>query len=277
MPPAGPGLRKTGQRRKAPKAVLPAGRVRTAPVAMPSPEDHLARALEAKTPRSRGLWARRGLAARARIDKTTQSMLLRQLYLCHYEQHQFQEAVAIASQSLKLGIMVDVVRQDVARAHVALGDFEAAAEHLRLAVRVGPAHRRAFHYWTLGSVYLLAKRYDEAIAALSRAARWGTRDKPLYQAHLALARSWSGERVRELRRYMERLSEVPAGRGYGRFVLGHLAFLAGEHDEAKDHLSEFVERTENGRPTTAIALDGELHIARKTLRSIAKSQRTSTR
>jgi tetratricopeptide (TPR) repeat protein len=242
------------------------------PPPTPSPEEHLSRAMAAPTPRSRGIWARRGLACRARIDRTTQSMLLRQLYLAHFEQEHFKEAFAVSEQSLRLGVLLDVVHQDAARACVALGNVDLAAQHLRQAARVGPPNRRAFHWWSLGSIYFVAERHDEAVAALTRASRWGTRDKPLYQGHLALARIASGERVAELPELSERLRNVPAGQGYGRFVLGHMAYYGRRYREAREHLQAFVSRTESGRPALAIALEGELAIAKKTLARMSRTE-----
>ncbi len=245
-----------------------------APTPLPilSPEEHLARAMEAKTPRSRSAWARRGLASRARIDKTTHAMLLRQLYLANFEQRRFEEAAAVAEQSLRLGVLLDVVHQDAARACVALGDIEGAAGHLRLAARIGPPSRRAFHWWTLGSMFFVAERHQEAIGALARAARWGTRDKPLYQGHLALARCASGLAVDDLEELIEHLREVPAGQGYGRFVLGQMAFYGGRPRDARAFLESFVERTEKGRPALAIALDGELALAKRTLAQLQRAR-----
>jgi tetratricopeptide (TPR) repeat protein len=219
----------------------------------------------ARTPRARAIWARRGLASRRRLDRTIQSMLLRQLYLAYYETRRFAKALEISEQNLHLDVLPDVVHQDAARAAQALGDLDAAAGHLRLAARVGPAKRRAFHWWTLGSVYFLAGRHDEAISALTRAARWGTTDKPLYQGHLAVARCAAGEPVPELPALLERLAEVPAGQGYGRFVLGQLAYHAGRPGDARRYLEAFVKRSEGGRAALAIALDGEIALARKTL------------
>lgn len=237
-----------------------------------SPEEHLARAMQAETPRSRGLWARRGLAARARIDRTTQAMLLRQLYLAHFEQRHFREAFEITAQSLELGVLTDVLHQDAARAAAALGDLVNAARHLRTAARIGPAHRRAFHWWTLGSMFFLSGRYDEAIGALERAARWGTRDKPLYQGHLAVARAAAGEDVEDLPGVIQRLAGVPSGQGYGRFVLGLLSFYRGRTRDARRYLESFVQRTEVGRPASTIALAGELALARRTLLQIDRAK-----
>ena len=213
------------------------------PTLTPTPEEMLQRAMAATTPRARALWARRGLASRRRLDRTIQSMLLRQLYLAYFEARRFAKALEISEQNLALDVLPDVVHQDAARAAQALGNVDAAAGHLRLAARSGPAKRRAFHWWTLGSLYLLAGRYDDAISALTRAARWGTTDKPLYQGHLAVARCAAGEDVSDLAELIDRLSQVPAGQGYGRFVLGHLAFHAGRRDDAQCRRSSTSDRT----------------------------------
>jgi tetratricopeptide (TPR) repeat protein len=197
-------------------------------------------------------------------------MLLRQLYLAHYETRRFEKALEVALQNLRLDVLPDVVHQDAARAAQALGDVDAAAGHLRLAARVGPAKRRAFHWWTLGSVYFLAGRYGDAVSALTRAARWGTTDKPLYQGHLALARFAGGEAVAEVPALLDRLADVPAGQGYGRFVLGHLAYYGHRWDEARRYLEAFVKRSEGGRTALALALDGEITLARATLARLAE-------
>ena len=213
----------------------------------------------------RARWAQRGLASRAPLDKTTQAMLLRQLYLSRFEARRFSEAHEIALQSAALEVMPDVMLQDAARAALAGGDLEAALAHLRTAARRSPPSRRPFHLWTLGSTLFLAHRYPESIAALARAARWGTRDKPLYRAHLALARIAGGEPVGDLQTAIDELAQSPSGQGYGRFVLGHLAYAAGEWAPAKRYLEAFVRRTEASRPAMVVALEPEVRMARATL------------
>ncbi len=234
-------------------------------LARTTPEDHLRKAMAARTPRARGLHARRGLAARSRLDKTTHAMLLRQLYLALFEVERFEEALEVAKQGLALSVLPDVLAQDAARAAVAAGLLDEGVEHLRRAARIGPASRRPFHQWTLGSILFLARRYAQAIAAFERAARWGTTDKPLFRAHLTLARIASGEPSPHLRETLDELAEAPCGQGYGRFVLGHLAFAAGEWDEARRYLEAFLKRSGAGRPSLVIALRGELEMARSTL------------
>jgi tetratricopeptide (TPR) repeat protein len=217
----------------------------------------------------RARWAQRGLASRAPLDKTTQAMLLRQLYLSRFEARRFHEAHDVALQAASLEILADVMLQDAARAALAGGDLDAALAHLRTASRRAPASRRPFHFWTLGSALFLAHRYPESIAALARAARWGTHDKPLYRAHLALARIAGGEHVDDLQGIIDELAQAPCGQGYGRFVLGHLAYAAGEWAAATRYLESFVKRTEASRPAMGVALEPEMRMARATLAKMA--------
>jgi tetratricopeptide (TPR) repeat protein len=219
----------------------------------------------ARSPAARARWARKGLATRAPLDRTTQTMLLRQLYLALYEGRRFERAREVALQAIELRVLPDVLQQDAARAALATGDLDGALAHLRIAARRGPASRRPFHLWTLGSALFLAQRYPEAGAALERAVRWGTRDRPLYRAHLALVRIASGEPVEDLQATIDELASAPCGQGYGRFVLGHLAYAAGAWPAARRYLGAFVQRTERARPVLAIALEGELNLARATL------------
>jgi tetratricopeptide (TPR) repeat protein len=231
------------------------------------PEDYLRKAMAARSARSRAMYARRGLAARSTLDRTTHAMLLRQLYLSLYEGRHFRKAHTIALQALELDVLPDVLNQDAARAALASGDLDAALAHLRAAARRGPASRRPFHLWTLGGTLFLAQRYAEAAAALRRAARWGTKDRPLYRAHLALSRLAAGERLleRDLQETINALAEAPCGQGYGRFVLGHLAYAAGEWVAARRYLEAFLKRTSASRPALGIALEGEVRMARATL------------
>jgi tetratricopeptide (TPR) repeat protein len=233
-----------------------------------SPELLLKKAMGARSAEVRARYARQGLSA-ASLDPTTQAMLLRQLYLSQFEARRFRHAVDLALQAVELGVLPDVLYQDAARAALAAGDLEQAIGHLRMAARQGPASRRAFHWWTLGSTLFLARRYEEAISALARATRWGTHDKPLYRAHLALARIAGGEAVTGLQETIDALAEAPCGQGYGRFVLGHLAYAAGAWSPARKYLEAFVKRTESGRVALGIALEGELRMARATLSKMA--------
>jgi tetratricopeptide (TPR) repeat protein len=215
------------------------------------------------------MFARRGLASRTSIDRTTHAMLLRQLYLALFESRRFEQAHEVAVQALSLDVLPDVLNQDAARAALASGDVERALAHLRAAARKAPASRRPFHLWTLGSTLFLSRRYDEAAAALARAARWGTHDKPLYRGHLALALLASGRAVASIEDIIAALEDSACGQGYGRFVLGQLAYAIGDHQGARRYLEAFVRRTSQARATLGIALEGELKLARETLARMA--------
>lgn len=227
--------------------------------------------MRAPSPQGRANHALRGLASPLSLDETTHAMLLRQLYLARFAQGDFEEAYELGGQAVKLGVLPDVIHQDMARAKQALGDTDGAVGHLRLAARLGPASRRAFHWWTAGSLLFVAGRHEEAIAALQRASRWGTTDKPLYQGHLALAKCRAGKKVKGLRGVIDRLASCPAGQGYGRFVLGHLAFENHRYDDARRYLQAFVRRTKAGKKPMRIALAAELDMAEALLQKLDAS------
>jgi tetratricopeptide (TPR) repeat protein len=237
------------------------------------PENLLRKATLARTPLARAKYAERGLSHNGAVDRTTRAMLLRQLYLSHMEGRRFADALGVAEQMLEDPVMPDVARQDAARACLGVGDREGALSHLRIASRVSPPARRAFHLWTLGSVLFLAGQYDEAVGSLSRAARWGTTDKPLYRAQLALARRAAGENVGGLETIRERLEEAPCGQGYGQFVIGAIAFEEKNDELAERYLSLFVQRTTSGRVALEVALSGEVAYARRLLRRIRARRR----
>lgn len=231
-----------------------------------TPEGFLQRAIAARSAPARARYARQGLATRAPLDPTTQSMLLRQLYLAHFEQRDFDRAQVVAEQMLELGVLPDVCHHDLARTMAAADDIDGAAGQLRLAARTAPASRRGFHLWTLGTVLYLAGRLSAAHSALQRALRWSTTDRPLVAGHLALVRAGLEQPVEDLDEIIEQLEEAPCGQGYGRFVLGMLCHLAGRRRDAERHLRAFVTRTRAGRPALAISLAGELQLAEKHLR-----------
>jgi tetratricopeptide (TPR) repeat protein len=221
--------------------------------------------MAARSAKTRAKYAKLGLSTTKPIERTTQAMLLRQLYLAHYEARRFSQALEVAVQLIRLQVLPDVAHQDAARACQALGDVSQAVGHLRLAARSSPASRRAFHLWTLGSLLYLEHRYADAASALSRATRWGTTDKPLYAGHLALAQCAQGESVESLDHIIEQLEAAPCGSGYGRFVLGRLCCYADRRAEAARYLEAFVRRTTGGREALAIALEGEVAEARRAL------------
>lgn len=248
-------------------------RQRAATVTLPTPELMLRKATLARSAITRAKYAQRGLSHDGTVDQTTRTMLLRQLYLSHMEDRRFAEALHVAEQMLTGAVMPDVAHQDAARACLGLNDSDKAVLHLRLAGRVSPPTRRAFHLWTLGTVLYFAGRYREAVGALSRAARWGTTDKPLYRGQLVLALLSAGESAGSVGQARERLEEAPCGQGYGQFVLGELSYHDGDWLAAERYLTAFLRRTTGGRVALEVALAAEIRRARSLLRQIRSQRR----
>jgi hypothetical protein len=123
-------------------------------------------------------------------------------------------------------------------------------------------------------LYLSGRAHD-AIGPLSRAARWGTNDKPMYLAQLALARRASGDASEDLGPLRERLADAPCGQGYGQFVLGELAYAEEDFDAAREYLSAFLERATGGRVALAVALGAEIARARRLLSRMRPRRRSS--
>lgn len=252
---------------------MPRARPSSAP--RPTPELLLRKATLARTSGTRAKYAERGLSFSTGLDRETRALLLRQLYLSHMEARHFAEALSAAEQMIEADVMPDVARQDAARACLGLGERERAIAHLRLASRVSPPARRAFHLWTLGSSLYLMGHYREAAGALLRASRWGTTEKPLYLAQAALARVAAGETKAkaDLEGLRERLTDAPCGQGYGQFVLGELAYVVDDFGAARQYLRLFIKRTTSGRVALEVALSGEIAHARALLRAMRPKQR----
>src|SRR5688572_3653672 len=231
--------------------------------------DLLRKATLAETAGARAKYATRGLAA-AGDDRTLRAMLLRQLYLSHMEAERFDKASEIARAAIELGVMADVACQDLARAYLGLGRYREAIEELRRASRLGPASRRAFHLWTLGSVSYFRGDFAGAALAFERAVRWGTTARPLYEAQLLLARSQlgGGKPLANLADARQALEEAPCGQGYGRFVLGELCHRLGDWAAAREYLEEFIARVDEGRVALRVGLGAELERARSLLTSL---------
>jgi len=239
--------------------------------------DLLRKATLAETAGARAKYATRGLAA-AGDDRTLRAMLLRQLYLSHMEAERFEKASEIARAAIELGVMADVACQDLARAYLGLGRYREAVEELRRASRLGPASRRAFHLWTLGSISYFRGDFAGAALAFERAVRWGTTARPLYEAQLLLARSQLGtaKGLPNLLEARQALEEAPCGQGYGRFVLGELAHRQGDWDAAREYLEEFIARVDEGRVALRVGLGAELERARSLLASMPAAGTAAT-
>ena len=228
--------------------------------------DWLRKATQAQSSLARAKYATRGLAQAGR-DRTLRAMLLRQLYLSQMESEQFASAAESARAVLELGVLPDVACQDLARAHLALGNTAEAVEELRRASRVGPASRRAFHLWTLGGILYFREDFAGAASAFERAVRWGTTARPLYRAQLLLARLGQGRKgaLRALAAARQDLEAAACGQGYGRYVLGELAHRQGDFAAARAFLDEFIARSGDGRVALRVSLGSELARARQLL------------
>lgn len=233
----------------------------------------LRKATQAESSGARAKYATRGLA-QVGGDNTLRAMLLRQLYLSQMESERFDAAVITAREVLALDVLPDVACQDLARAQLALGHYREAVEELRRASRVGPASRRAFHLWTLGTTLYFGQEYAAAATALERAVRWGTSARPLYRAQLLLARLGLGRKstaarvATALAQARNELEEAPCGQGYGRYVLGELAHRQGDRPAARRFLEEFIQRSDSARVAQRVALSAELARARHLLSSL---------
>jgi tetratricopeptide (TPR) repeat protein len=236
------------------------------------PEMLLRKASLAKTAGLRAKYARRGLDQEGPIDPTIRAMLLRQLYLAAMERRRFDEARALTHEMLALDVVSDAVHQDAARACLGQKDLDGAIRHLRLAARLGPPSRRAFHCSMLGALLYLNGRATEALGVLRMAARWSTTDKAICRAQLVLAEieaeSYAAspqQRQQELKELREALELSNHRRGYGDYLLGELCLLLEDYASAKEYLEEFVVRTTSGRVALQVALQSEIRRAKRHL------------
>lgn len=228
------------------------------------PEVWLALAINAQTATEKRERALRGLEANQHRgeDAELECLLLRQVFLAEFEEERYRSALDIAEKMIAIGELADVARQDAARACLTLGETAAAAGHLRIAARICPPSRRPFHDWTLGSLLYLEGQWEPAVAALSRAARWATTQKPLYEAQLGLAQRAAGTASPDLAALRRELEGSPCAAGYGELVLGELCCALGDSVAALRYLRAFVERVESGRRAKAATLRYELAHAR---------------
>jgi tetratricopeptide (TPR) repeat protein len=229
--------------------------------------DCLERALAAKTPAARAKAAREGLVGVADVE--TQALLLRQLYLGELEGGHFDRAREVAEQLVVLGAMPDVARHDAARACQALGRLDEAITHLREAVKLAPDTRISFHLSTLGALLYAAGHADEARVPLEAAIATSGSAQPLVRGQLALAKHASGDETAELDVAYHELQHDRAGEGYGRFVLGELAFARGDRRAAQIYLEAFLAKVRRARPAARAALAPEVARAESTLGRIA--------
>lgn len=231
---------------------------------MTTAEDCLLAAVRSKVPSSRLKFAEAGLALTP-ASPTTRVLLHRQVYVARLEQHKFRQALDATELMLEVGLLRDIALHDASRAHAALGEFAAAITMQRGAARASHPERRSFHRWALATVQHFAGYPDDALATLVRARRCSTRDRALLAAHGLYIRLDAQRPYRAAEAVVAALRESPSREGYGRFLLGMIAYHLGHHDEARRELEAFVARHRDADPATAITLREELRRARMTL------------
>lgn len=227
-----------------------------------TPEACLLRALRAGKTEEREHFAQMGLRELERSsdeDDELRALLLKQLYTARMERGRYHEALDIAEEVIEIGTLADVGRQDAARAALALGHVDEAAEHLEIAARVAPSDRRAFHWATLGAWLRFAGRAGEAEHAFREASQAARVDRSLYSAQLALVEFDAGRKsTRDLSALRSELEGAESQRGYSLWVLGELCARTGDRDAAKSYMAAFLERLEGASPVKCLALRGEI-------------------
>jgi tetratricopeptide (TPR) repeat protein len=244
---------------------------------------YLLRALSTKSPTAKKKWAQKGLALLSGgpgiagepaedqdgEDSELHALLLRQIYLAEIDEGNDLQALRVAEQMIDLGTLGDVARQDAARAALGIDDVDAAIGHLRIAARVCPAGRRAFHYAHLGALLRFDGQVQEAIEAFSRANRWATEDRDLYQAQQALAEAAQGKTDADLALLRRRLESDADQKPYALWVLGELCVLVGDTRQGAAYLKQFLERQSSAPRAKALALKGEVAHASALLKEIS--------
>lgn len=240
------------------------GRPSQAPSADKTAEELLLEAVRAPNPEKRLASARAGLRCFPLADDI-HVLLERQLYTGRMEQHRFRQALEHARNMIAVGVLRDVGYHDAARAHAALGELDRAIAMQRLAARASHPQRRSFHRWNLATLQHFAGRPEAALDTLARAMRCSTRDRALLSAHILYVRLDAGLQTRNADAIVQRLASSPSREGYGRFLLGMIAYHRGDTTTARAELRAFLARHARAEPVRAITLREELRRARLAL------------
>ncbi len=229
------------------------------------PDEWLARAVAAESAEERRSCAEEGLASSAVSDADTEALLWRELYLADFALGEYSNALQSAVRGADCGEMVDVFFQDAANAALAMGKPSLALNYLGRATSTAPLRRRGFHLWSRGALHYVLGNLPRASFDLRRAVRSAPENDPLALAHLALVEVSRGNEVESLSEIVKALLDSPARDGYGRFVLGHLAYAAGDKRASSRYLSAFADYVSGTDGPTRAHLAGELAMTRATL------------
>lgn len=240
------------------------GRPSQAPKAEKTAEEFLLEAVRATSPDKRLAAARAGLQVFPVADDI-HVLLERQLYTARIEQRRFRQALEHARNMIAVGVLRDVGYHDAARVHAALGEFDRAIAMQRLAARASHPQRRSFHRWGLATLQHFGGHAELALDTLKRAMRCSTRDRALLSAHALYIRLDAGLPTRNADAIVQRLVASKSREGYGRFLLGMIAYHRGEPTTARAELRAFLHRHEHADPVRAMTLREELRRARLAL------------
>lgn len=202
-------------------------------------------------------------------DYEMMSLLLRQKYLAEIEDGQDAEALRVAERMIELGTLGDVARQDAARAALGVDDMDAAIGHLRIAARVCPPERRAFHYAHLGTLLRFDGQVEQALDAFRKAIRWATEDRDLYLAQQALTEVEKGHTTADLEQLRDRLENYDPMKAYSLWILGELCVVLGDNESGAIYLKRFLSRQTDAPRAKALSLKGEMAHASALLRQIS--------
>lgn len=247
----------------------------------PDPATFLLRALSTKESREKRAFAEQGLRLLGggpgiagepggdAEDYEMMALLLRQKYLADIEEGQDAEALQVAEQMIELGTLGDVARQDAARAALGVDDMDAAIGHLRIAARVCPPDRRAFHYAHLGTLLRFDGQVEQALDAFRKAIRWATEDRDLYLAQQALVEVEKGHTTADLEQLRDRLENDDPMKAYSLWILGELCVVLGDNESGALYLRRFLSRQTDAPRAKALSLKGEMAHASALLQQIS--------
>ena len=97
---------------------------------------------------------------------------------------------------------------------------------------------------------------------LQRGLRWARKDKPLLRALAALIRLENNLAQPRLGAIVASLASSPAREGYGRYLLGMIAYHMGDSRQAMVHLRAFLRRHASSSPAQLTTLRFEMQQAK---------------
>jgi tetratricopeptide (TPR) repeat protein len=241
---------------------LPAG---VKPRVVETPLGQLRKARAARGAALRAKYARAGLA-QSPEDAETRWLLMRQLYISHLEADAFEKARDLAHDMITVfGEVEDVARFDLARALLALGEWEDALRQLTAAERVAPESRKWDHLFAAARVEGALGRPERALALLDGVGRSVVRLRkdPVVNAARVVwkSRAKGTSRRDALVRAYQRLSEVAPLPAVGEYFAAELLSLLGK-PEASSVYAGFVRATGRLTAVARLSLAAEVFRAR---------------